>query len=192
VIPKYIIRVRVPNDKINDLRLPPVFDKLAAQLEQESEIELVCVHEAGHLYYSRRMGLEPYFAGPTVYHEVDEDGEHFDSFPAAVLNPELNTSYRYNEERINGIARIAVAGGEFVQRFLPGKPRGDGGDYTTFSKRCYGAMTQGYQYEIGPRWRTAQAEVKLEIETLDFEKDVRPLMEEVRCKSFEANRVRMF
>lgn len=184
---KYNIKV-VPTGKASDLRILPEFRQLVSRLQQESEIDLACVHEAGHLFYSRRMGLDVEFKGPTIY-ETDDAKVPFAHFLAAVSNPELNENYCYDDERIAGIARIAVAGGEFIKKFRPGKPLGDGGDYRTFSKRCNEAMVQGYGREVKSRWDVAQKQVRGEIEPFNFEKDIRHLVEEIRNESFEAHKI---
>jgi hypothetical protein len=151
------IRVVVPQNKLSDPRLLDEFRLLCEELATPGEIKKACIHEVGHLFYFRLLGLslniasdEFWFVGPTVTCDLNTKQEfEFDHFIAATRTPFREDELDYTDETLIGLAKACVAGGVFTSYKSPNATLvGDAGDRKKFHRYYNAAIKKRGQMDV--------------------------------------------
>jgi hypothetical protein len=95
---------------------PEADQKVKQDLSTSGKIEAVCIHEAGHFIYFRKVGLKTILYPPSI--EYSNKYQQFIHFLAAIGTPEINESTIYGEELLAGLTKGSVAARVFVDNFL--------------------------------------------------------------------------
>jgi hypothetical protein len=92
------------------------YQKVQQDLSMPRKIKAVCIHEAGHLIYFRKVGLKTILYPPSI--EYSHNYQQFIHFLPAIGTPEIYERTIYGEELLAGLAKGSVAARVFVDTFL--------------------------------------------------------------------------
>jgi hypothetical protein len=164
---------RVPADKRSDKNYIDARDEIHQELSSAEAVEAACYHESGHFAYSVILGFKlekdtTHFRiiGPTIkYHPpTDTEPEWYEPTPTATRTPGLPLPY--NNESLEELALVVVAGGESVRWFRPKQKRGNKNDYRRFKKlreMVFHGVHPDYRHTIKSTkyyWKKAAQEVR--------------------------------
>jgi hypothetical protein len=130
---------RVPVDKRSVKGYTYARALIHQELSSFEDVEAACYHESAHFVYSTFLGFKLkkdvtlfQIIGPTIkYHpRIDPYPEWYEPTPTAVQTPGLPLPY--DNESLEELALVAVAGGESVRCFRPYQKRGNKNDYGRF------------------------------------------------------------
>jgi hypothetical protein len=132
---------RVPLDKRSVKGYTYARALIHQELSRFEDVEAACYHESAHFVYSTFLGFKLkkdvtlfQIIGPTIkYHpRIDPYPEWYEPTPTAVQTAGLPLPY--DNESLEELALIAVAGGESVRCFRPYQKRGNKNDYGRFDQ----------------------------------------------------------
>jgi hypothetical protein len=164
---------RVPLDKRGDKKYSNARATIHQELSSIEDVEAACYHESAHFVYSTFLGFKLKkdvtlfrIIGPTIkYHpRNDPYPEWYEPTPTAVQTPGLPLPY--DNESLEELALVAVAGGESVRCFRPKQKRGNKNDYGRFDQvreMVFIRLHRDYRHTIKSTksyWKKAAREVR--------------------------------
>jgi hypothetical protein len=160
-------------------------DDLKKMLTLEKDLVMYCVHEAGHVTYSLKMGAQEssfVYHGPTIYFEP-VPGE-FRYFPCGVAIPKISPQ---NKTELEHLARISAAGGVFEEELENSTNLGDKDDRNKFHTGYAVALTNGViptqtEQEM---WDWARNEIKSDLRQQAACIAARKLAEKIKERCFQ-------
>ena len=169
----------IPSAKLNDPRLKRVEQRLSEHVSDKKLRRSACVHEAAHFLYGKRTGAIDFtFRGPAIlYNELTDEF----SGSIAAVRP-IFPDKKPNECSEQAIARMLVAGC-IAEGLLTesGGVRSDSLDLEGFKKRFREIRSNE---DISRNWEAAKRDVRKDLRSPAFRKELWALADELEKKFF--------
>jgi hypothetical protein len=184
---------QVPKHKWRDLEFLSILAFRIRDVQQElsapTAVQLLCVHEAGHVIYWEKLGLTVRHDGPTLSYVADFDRWTF--YIATIPSPSP-TTLKANYQNLSAIAKSAVAGGEFVRSLLSSEDdAGDRDDRYRFGRVC-GILRENAQkhhkylcFNEDKIWAQAQIAVLKDLKDAEFQSQARERAQRISRELFQ-------
>lgn len=108
--------VNIDEGRGKDERFLPVFERLQNRLNIPGMIDFICLHEGGHLAYSRLEKLRTTLHGPTIEYVTAAD--EFVHVDGAVGHPDIDRNTHFTARLLYRLARVGLAPNLFTDVFL--------------------------------------------------------------------------
>jgi hypothetical protein len=142
-VPKHLfdlLTVKVPEGLREHADCIKACEDVLNELKTSTDIDAVCVHEAGHFIFAIKFGVVVGFEQsqiqmqpPFVEHYVDLDGvDRFSPVPGSISTPFESAKTKWTLEKIWNAAQVAVAGGVFAGKIADRPDKGVAGDKELF------------------------------------------------------------
>jgi len=169
------------------------YEELKIKLEDPNQVEYACVHEAGHVIFTRKAGFHQIeFHGPTMIYDdrIENEDDRYDYCIAAVADLRAANPEYYSEAVLCKLARIAIAGevfNEIRQRYFTTIPADKRSDWRKFERECYKAHKSNTDIRYQPLryWRGARTAVEAYLNNNPDEGMIQSTIAEVRLNCFD-------
>jgi len=159
------------------------FSHLTRALADPRQVEIACTHDAGHLIYFQRAGIQIEsltFHGPTVkYNPKRQEFVYF----LVCVEPPLNSPVQ-----IDAFAKSAAAGGVFTAVLCGETYRGDEADLCVFTHVASGLLRQNPYLSgfvtVDSLWREARQAVEKDLRDADatFHSEIAAAIAEIKAR----------
>lgn len=192
----YIRLINITPELAQDKEFESKFSLIQKQLNTPGKIDFTCLHEAGHLVYFERAGIDAHIFGPTI--EYVEREREFVTCLSTIGTPTINEYTPYTLELYADLANAGVAGtlfgDDFLKDFDPDSPLAQQiraerdtilhNDWLVFDQCCRWGIQRVPIAASRKCWPTAMASVTADLTNQKTREDIHLKAKEIRAKCF--------
>ncbi len=176
--PIRIDKSRVPADQLNRRELLKFEQQLFKHFSKKENREADCIHEAGHEFYYRLIGMAVTRKGPgAIYRPLTNDFIFGSLETIAVDTPQT-------KRNVMDTAKALAAGGVAKVTLSPNTDPCDGHDFTVFNSLCKERWPNMIGQELQDIWDRAKDLVREDLCSQELQDEIRKIAREIENEIF--------